>query len=270
MDAMRVQLDGQPSAAAAVRLLVASALNQLLGAPRRAVLVDPAGGLKDMRSGWVAVLLLSLLVTAAAHFIFWSSPPGRRILDGQRQQTIDRMRGRLPAETLDRLARAEMGYRQTAIGAAVGRSMGILVPVLLWTAAVHLIGSTALLRPDVGFRGVLAIFSRGSVIWMLAQLFAIALMWLDGEPRAGTAIASLVPRAGWPDPSTFAGALATRADAADLLWLPVVASGVARVYGVKVWLVLASIAAVKLALVLTSAALFRPPAGGGAIAPFGH
>lgn len=228
--------------------------------------MDPAG---DVKAG-IGVLLLSVAVAAAAHLLFWNSGVGRRILDQSRLETVERMRGRVPDATLDRVVSAPMGYRQTAVGSAMGQVMSIVSAVLLWTAAVHLTFSAILLRPETSFGRVLAVFGSAASIWTLGQLVNIGLMGLDGLPRSGTSLPSLVPRAGWPEPWTFRGAVLVRVDVLDLWWVPVVSAGVARLYGVSVWRVLAATVGVKLMLVLVGAAFFRPPADGGAIAPFGH
>lgn len=232
-------------------------------------LIDPGALAEGAGSrAWADVLLIAMIAVAAANFAMWNSAAGRRMFDEQRAESIERMRGRVPAETLERYARAPAGYTQTALGAAVGRTMNILVPPLIWTAVIHLLFSVLLLRQDVGFTNVLSIFSHGALIWAIAELLMLGLTYHDGIPRGSTSLVHLMPAIRWPSLSTFAGALGARFDLFDLWWVPAVSLGLARIYGVKVWIVIATIGGIKLALLLLGAAFVRAPQGGGA--PFGH
>lgn len=232
-------------------------------------LLDPGALAEGAGSrAWADVLLIAMIAVAAANFAVWNSAAGRRMFDEERQASIERMRGRVPAETLERYARAPAGYTQTALAAAFGRAMNILVPVLIWTAAVHLLFSVMLLRQDVGFSSVLSIFSHAALIWAIAELLMLGLTVSDGIARGSTSLVHMMPAVRWPPPSTFAGALAARFDLFDLWWVPAVSLGLARVYGLKVWILLAAVGGIRLALVLLGAALARTPQAGGT--PFGH
>ena len=232
-------------------------------------LLDPGALAEGAGSrAWADVLLIAILAVAAANFAMWNSAMGRRMFEEERQASIERMRGRVPDETLARIARAPAGYTQTALGAAFTRAMNIGVPVLIWTAAVHLLFSVVLLRQDVGFSKVLTIFSHGALIWAIAELLMLALTYTDGIARGSTSLVHLIPAVRWPPRATFAGALAARFDLFDLWWVPAVSLGLARVYGVKAWIVIAAIGGIRLALVVAGAALARAPEAGGA--PFGH
>lgn len=234
-------------------------------------LLDPGALAEGAGSrAWADVLLIAILAVAAANFAMWNSAVGRRMFEEERQASIERMRGRVPDETLERIARAPAGYTQTALGAAFTRGMNIGVPVLIWTAVVHLLFSVVLLRQDIGFSKVLSIFSHGALIWAIAELLMLGLTYTDGIARGSTSLVHLMPAVRWPPRATFAGALAARFDLFDFWWVPVVSLGLARVYGVKAWIVIATIGGLKLLLVLVTAAFFRPSeAGAGGIGGHG-
>jgi len=243
----------------------------MLGSRALAALIDPGALVAGAgtRPRWAGVLVLAAALVAASHLLFWTGAVGRQMLDTQRQELVERMRGRLPQESLDRLERAPMGYRQTGIGNGLGRAFGIIVSVLLWTAAVHLLLSVLLLRTDVTFAQVLSIFSHAALLWAASEMLSVSLMYLDGTMRSGSSLPALLPVIDWPSQSTFAGALLRRADLFDLWWVGVVSVGVARLAGVRVLFVVLAVAGVKLAMIVVAAAFFRPPAEGAA-APFGH
>lgn len=216
-----------------------------------------------MPRGGVWLLPAAALVAGLAHYVFWNSETGRAIQRERRAASIERMRGRVPDAMIARAENAPLGYEVTARSTALARAVGIVTSALLWAAAAHLVCSVLLLRGDIGFAPVLAVFSRGALVWMSAELFLVMLMALTGESRGAPSLPELLPQFEWPAQTTFAGSLVARIDVFDAGWVPIVALGLAALYGFPAWKVAAAVAGAKIVLLVTLAIAFRLPDTGG-------
>lgn len=234
--------------------------------------IDPAALFADPAAArpWMDLLLVAALITGAATYVFGNSEAGRAAMREQRTATIERMRGRVADAQLAALEQSPLAYGMTARSTAVAKAIGIITGTLLWAAAVHLLFSVVLLRGEIGFSAVMAAFSQGAIVWMIGELFLVALAWASGQPRAAASPVELLPFVDWPAPATFGGSVLSRIDLFDLWWIPVVSLGLAAVYGVSAWSVAGFIAAAKIVLLLTFALVWRAPATGAGAPTFRH
>jgi hypothetical protein len=207
----------------------AGALPRHKGLPARAigVLTSPRATYADVAAHprALGILALTILITATASVVFFSTEVGKQAMMDQQVRTLESFGVKIPDEAYqqmeERLSRPYTPYVTAA-------AQVVFAPVIvLVIAGIALAIFNAILGGDATFKQVFAVVAHSGVVTTLQQLFVLPLDYVRQSLSSPTSLAVFAP---FLDDTSFIARFLGGVDLFFLWWILNLAIGLAVLY----------------------------------------